>query len=302
MSSGLDSTQNDWVETKVKEGFELSEETNSVLFGKSGVPAMPKREEIICLAQATLTREQVNFMLDDAKGKKSVFSYQTKLVSPSDRIDLLKELLDSQSKTMGTSDQRHQDVWIWEPVEEYLVGCPSRVVAPTWYWEFGQGDQIIKGPQRYYPKLHRPSFALIDRKAELLKTLPAGMRGTDRFTWATRMASGSREGRPLDLRFPNNATDTTITEQWNFTVLDEEGEFSIKRELPVLAAGGKVTRELMKKFRKKRWKYQERDEYRGFVSGGFEPHDRRVRVASISVGYQREHGQFRFAVDGPTRP
>lgn len=266
MAPRLDSHQNDWVEAKVKEVFEPSKAVNSVLLGKSGVPALPQEEQVLRLAQAALTREQVDFMMGAEQGERPVFTYQTKLVSPSSRTDLVKALLDGQPKTMSTKVQDQQPLWMWEPAEKHLAGRPSRVVAPSWYWELGQGDQIIKTPQQGDDS----SLALTDRDREFLRSLPAGMRGTDRYTWATRMAAGMRDGKPLDVRFKGNATNTTEAEQWNFTVLDEEREFT---------EGGN----------------------RCLVYGDFNPVLRRASVNSCSAGTRDVNARFRASVDGSTK-
>lgn len=223
MSTGLDSAQSDWVEAEVGKGFERSKAVNSVLFGKSGVPAMPEADQVIRLAQAELAGKKaaVDFMMGAEQGGRPVFSYQTKLVSPSNRIDLVRAILDGQPKTMGTSDQPQLDAWMWGHVERHLASRPSRVESPTWYWELGQGDQIIETPQRK----GNSSMNLIDWYGEWLGDMAVGMRGTDLFTWATRMAAGLREGKPLDIGFPNNATDTPYYNQQNFTILDLEGMF-----------------------------------------------------------------------------
>lgn len=270
MTSRLNSAQSDWVEAKVKEGFESSRDVNSVLLGKSGVPAMPEQDHVIRLAQAELAgkREAVDFMMRAEQGERPVFSYQTKLVVPSDRkVEIAKALLDGQPKTMGTSSQSQQPAWMYGPVERHLASRPSRVVSPTWYWELGQGDQIIETPQRG----DDPSLALTDRDREWLRSLPAGMRGTDLSTWSTRMAAGIRAGKPLDIRFPNDATNTTSHEQWNYTILDEEREFT-------------------------------EGQYRRYLPGAFfDPDVRNAYLGNYCVDDQRAQARWRAAVDGSTR-
>lgn len=268
MVTRLDSVQNDWVEVKVIEGFEPSRAVNSVLLKRSGVPAMPETDQVIRLAQAELAGKKaaVDFMMEADRGVRPVFTYQTKLVSPSDRLDLVEAVIDGQPKTLGTAERPQQDTKIFGATKKHLAGRPSRVVSPTWYWEFGQGDQIIETPQRGDDS----SLVLTDRDREWLRSLPAGMRGTDRFTWATRMAAGIREGKPLDVRFPNNATDNTSYEQWNDTVLDEEREFT-------------------------------EGNYRCLVGGDFDPSNRSARLYGCRVRDQDDAARFRSSVDGSTR-
>lgn len=230
---------------------------------------MPEQDQVIRMAQAELAGKKaaVDFMMGAERGKRPVFSYQTKLVVPSgQRVEIAKALLNGQPKTMGTPERHQQDAWMWGLVEQHLASRPSRVVSPTWYWELGQGDQIIETPQRGDDS----SLALTDRDREWLRSLPAGMRGTDLPTQTTRMAAGIREGKPLDIRFPNNATDTTSYEQWNYTVLDEEREFT-------------------------------EGQYRFLVGGAFTPDGRNACLFYYNAASQRGDARFRAAVDGSTR-
>lgn len=223
MSPQLKSHQKDWVESQVKDGWDQSCEVNSVLLGKRGVPALPAKDEVIRRAQAVLLPEQVGFMQEGDDGKRPSFSYQTKLVSPSARLDLVHTLLDEQPETMSMEGREQKKLIVWAGVRKHLTEQPSRVLAPTWYWEFGQGGQVIAAPQQG----DLPSLILTERKREFLRNLPRGMRGTDRFTWATRMAASLRVGKPLGASFPNDVTDLRKSEVWNYTPLDEEGEFTL---------------------------------------------------------------------------
>lgn len=229
---------------------------------------MPEADQVIRMAQAELAGKKaaVDSMMGAEKDERPVFTFQIKLVVPNrQRVETAKALLNGQPKKMGTSDQPQQDAWIWGPVEKHLCSRPPRVVKPTWYWELGQGDHIINKPQRGDDSR---LMTLIDRNMQCFKQcLPAGMRGTDLPTWATRMAAGLREGKPLDIRFPNNATDTTSHEQWKCTVLDEEGEFT-------------------------------RGQYRSLVYGDFDPYARRVFLFSFHVANPDGNARFRAAVDG----
>ncbi len=225
MTTRLNSFQSDWVEEKVKEGFEPSRAVNSVLLERSGVPPMPEQDQVIRLAQAELAGKKaaVDFMIGAEQGERSVFSYQTKLVVPSaQRVEIAKALIDGQPKTMGTSEFPQGDTWASELLEQHLASRPSRVVSPAWYWELGQGDQILERPQPGDESWLR----LTERSGRWLRNLPAGMRGTDLSTLATRMAAGLRDGKPLDISFPTDPTDARRFEQWHFTVLDEEGELT----------------------------------------------------------------------------
>lgn len=263
MASRLDSSHNDWAEAKVKAGFESSKEVNSVLLKERDVPPMPEQDRVIRSVQAVLKPEQVNFMMAADQGERPAFTYQGKLVAPSNRIDLVTGLIDKQPKRMGTADQAQQDTWIWGPAEQHLIGRRSRVDKPTWYWELGQGEQVLETPQQGDDS----RLVIGERAREFLRNLPRGMRGTDRFTWATRMATGMREGRPLDIRFKGSATNTTEYDLWNFAPLDEEGEF----------VG---------------------DGARFLVGGAFGPGDRYADLVRCNAEVQGAGARFRAAVDG----
>lgn len=218
--SGLSSHHNDWVENRVKAGFEASNIVNSVLLGQKGVQDLPNDpERVIRQIQGQLTATQADFMMDPSRPE---FTYQSKLVAPNDRIDLLRALVDGQPRQMGMPKQEQDDLWMPPVIAAHLSDRRSRVVDPAWFWELGQGNQIISTPQQGDDS----SLLLPDRSREFLRSLPAGMRGTDRWTWGGRMAACLKEGKPLDVFFPGNAKDTEFYENFTFTVLDEEGELT----------------------------------------------------------------------------
>ena len=218
----LDSTSQDWVEARVKGGLEQSEAVNSVLFGQAGVPDFPNQDAVIVAALNALTSEQVEYMMQADDGlKSSPFSFQHKLLSPD--LSTVRTLLDSQPKVMGTPSKEQLGTSIASGVEQHFARKHS--TNPTrWFGEFGQGTQIIQ-PQ----KDENLSLALGGRIGEFKRSLPKGMRGTDIFTWATRMAAGLSDGKPLDCQFAGDARNVLDSEVQNATILDEEGEvtFSI---------------------------------------------------------------------------
>ena len=209
-------TQRLWVEEQIGKTYEASREVNEVLFEKRDVAPFPEQKEVQQAALATITPEQVGFMMKSAVP----FSFQAKLVASRHRVDLLCSLVNDQiSRWVGPQPVR-PTLFIAEPILRHLQVSPSRVNKPTWYWEFGQGDTVIDSQRGDDLGLN-----LEERIEAFRSTLPEGMQGTDRYTWATRVASGLKTGQPWDVRC---AKDGQMVEDWKYTVLDEEGTFAEK--------------------------------------------------------------------------
>ncbi|QQR54413.1 hypothetical protein IPG41_04390 [Candidatus Peregrinibacteria bacterium] len=173
---------------------------NSVLLGKKGVPPMPKQDHAIRSAQAALTRDRVSFMIEAEN-----FDYQTKLMWPRDRIDLLKALLG-----VGGAKRQSEDPFLSIDlnVKNRLINGKPGVPTPTWYWDLYQ-----RSPQSG----DKPELDLQTRCTEFLRSLPIDMRGTDLWTWATRLAT-KLYTLPPNVQ-PNGSSAQAIT------ILNEEGFF-----------------------------------------------------------------------------
>lgn len=213
-----DSTGRDWVEAQIKENFPLTEAVNAPLINQKGVPPLPTQDQFIRSAQAALTRAQLRHIMK-AQYEGNEFSFQVKLVSPSKRTDLVRTLLDGQPKNMGTQNQPQQGILLNPELERHLASRRSQVISPTWFWEFAQGAQIIENSDRNSGRI------------------PHGMRGTDRYTWATLAATGLKQCKPLDVHFDDEAKATQEYTAWRCTILDEERTF-MQDGRPYIIGGG----------------------------------------------------------------
>lgn len=199
MSNTLNTHHQDWVEEQVRESWEQSQAANSALTGLEGIPPHPELENVLRLTQAALTAEQVDFMME--AGEADSFTYQTRLSAPNDRlVELIAQLIGERS---GLAHR--------------LPITPPTLTAPIWHWEFGQGGLLTLGDRPW----HDGRRCLSARVRDFQGALPAGMRGTDLFSWATRIAASRRTGvlidRPVNLNLPG-----TESNNGSYTVLDRE--------------------------------------------------------------------------------
>ncbi len=213
----LEVHQVEWVRKEIEARYVRSHAVNSPLIGTKGVPEFPSIEVVLQAALKQLTREQVAYMMET--GRPS-FIFQMRLITPSKRLDLQRKLINHQPRRMDTPDQTQQDLYIPSRLQEHLTGRPSSQKI-EWEWEFVQGDDLIQASQ----KGDDTALGLRIRMKRAKQSRPKGMRGVDRYTWATLMADSLREGKPLDIRFKEESTATTEHEKWLHTILDEEGEF-----------------------------------------------------------------------------
>ncbi len=198
MSNTLNTHHQDWVEEQVRRSWEQSFETNSVLFDLDEVPPHPDIEAALRASQEALTRNQIDFMMEADEGVRPPFSFQSRLTAPGERaVELIPLLIGNDS---GISTRYHPS--------------HSAAASPTWYWELGQGG--------LYEPTHHESLPLAALVSEFRRALPSGMRGTDLFSWATRIAVGLRNAtcidQPVNLSLPELSSNNG-----SYTVLDEEG-------------------------------------------------------------------------------
>lgn len=186
-----------------------------------GVPAFPFKEAALKSALRQLTPKQVEFMMEPGR---SPFSFQVKISGPSDRLDLVRALTNGQPHKMDlpAGGKKQSDLKIWERAEQHMSGRADSPKAIEWKWSFYQAEQIIE-PEHWDDVNETTENRLAKYKAQWAK---AGMKGTDRFSQATAMADGLERGRPLDVRFNGDATNTDQYGVLKFTVLDEEGGFT----------------------------------------------------------------------------
>src|SRR3989339_570872 len=163
--------------------------------------------------ETKLNPEQVDYMMESP----NPFSFQIKLVTPSNRLDLQRKLINDQPKRMGMPNQEQQDLYINPSVEQHITS-QNNTQQIEWKWEFGQGEQIMQLEAWDDVKLTREV-----RRQRFKAQLPQGMKGTDLFTWATRMADALEKGKPLDIKFANDATNSSEYEEFLYTILDELG-------------------------------------------------------------------------------
>lgn len=209
-------TQRLWVEERIGETYAASREVNEVLFEKRDVPPFPEQTAVREAVLKAITPEQVEFM----RRSPAPFSFQAKLVASRHREDLLRTLVKDQGKTLGRPEAARPALYIAEPIRKHFQESSSREKKPTWYWEFGQGAAVL-GPQRGDDL----GLNLEERIEAFKETLPEGMRGTDRYTWATRVATGLKTGTPWDVQF---GRDRQVVDDWRYTLMDEEGTFAVK--------------------------------------------------------------------------
>lgn len=105
----LEAPQVEWVKEGIEARYERSRRVNGPLIGLEDVPEFPPMEAALEAALQELTREQVAYMMD---ASRAPFSFQMKLVTPGKRLDLQRELINSQPKRMDTPDQKQQDLFI----------------------------------------------------------------------------------------------------------------------------------------------------------------------------------------------
>lgn len=254
----LEGPQVEWVRKGIEARYDRTRLVNFPLFEEEGVPAFPDKEAALKSALKQLTREQVAYMMEEGR---SPFMFQMKLVGPSKKgVDLQRTLVNGQPKRMGTPKQAQGEMYVWKASERHLASKPAG--KTEWKWEFVQGEQIIE------PQKEDDVTLLVEDRVKLVKrSRPKGMRGTDRYTWATLMADGLEAGKPLDTRFKGDAMNTEEYEVWNATLMDEEGE---------LTDG----------------------QYYSMVGGSFYPIDRRVDLFDYRVTSQIGGMRFRSSVDG----
>src|SRR3990167_11210127 len=121
---------------------------------------------------------------------------------------------------MASPTQVQQDLYIWGPSKTHLLSRPSASTI-QWKWNFVQGSQLV-GAQ----KGEDFSLKVEERRDQVRANRPQAVHGMRRFEWAALMADGLREGKPPDIRFKDDAKNTPDYEEWNVTLLDEEGEFT----------------------------------------------------------------------------
>ncbi|MFT7184282.1 MAG: hypothetical protein ACI9QC_000620 [Oceanicoccus sp.] len=257
----LEPAQAEWVREHIEAGYERSKVVNAPLLRVEGVPAFPEKEAVLKSALEGLTKKQVEFMMQEGR---SPFTLQVKAVGPSSRLDLVEKLLDRQPKKMSIPNgESQQDLTIWSTARQHMSTRISQGSGIVWKWDFYQSEQII-GTESW----DDITLAIEDRLAKYrTEWEKAGMRGTDRSSWATAMADGLESGKPLDIRFTDDATTTEEYEEWNATILDEEGE---------LTDGG----------------------YRHLVGGCFDPYDRYAYLNGCNADVQGDSARFRASCDG----
>ena len=260
LATELSPEQAEYVREAVEAGYERSMVVNRPLIGKKGVSAFPTKEEALKSALTQLTPAQVDYMMEEGRVP---FSFQVKLVAPNNRIDLARALLDGQPKKMNTRSQNQQELFVWGRAERHLTGRNDGNSKIEWKWSFYQDQQVIDEVEAW-DNVH---LDLEDRVSAFKAQLPEGMKGTDRFTWAASMADGLEKGKPMDIRFKGDATDTESYEKWHFTILDEEGE---------LTEGG----------------------IRYLVGGDFNPGNRYANLDSCGAYRRDGNARLRAAVDG----
>jgi hypothetical protein len=253
----LEPAQAEWVREHIEAGYERSKVVNAPLLTVEGVPAFPEKEAVLKSALEGLTRKQVEFMMQEGR---SPFTLQVKAVGPSSRLDLVEKLLD------GQHGESQQGLKIWSKARQHMSTRISQGSGIVWKWDFYQSEQII-GTEPWDDITLAIEDRLAKYRAEWEK---AGMRGTDRSSWTTAMADGLESGKPLDIRFKDGAATTQKYEEWNFTILDEEGE---------LTDGG----------------------YRYLVSGCFTPNNRHPLLAVSFAIYSLACTRFRASCDGMIR-
>lgn len=213
----LETLQVEWVKEKVEAGYERTKVVNAPLFGRAGIPPFPTKKNVLKSALKGLTQKQVEFMMQEGR---SPFTFQVKAVGPSNRIDLIENLLDGQPKRMNASNgQTQPNLEILLEAREHMSARKNASSGIEWKWDFYQAEQIIDNED-----WDDQSLTIEDRLLKYKEKWQAsGMRGTDRWSLATAMADGLERGNPMDVRFKDGSSDTTEYEQWNLTVADEEG-------------------------------------------------------------------------------
>lgn len=259
----LEVSQVEWVKAQVEAGYERSQAVNAPLLRAEGVPAFPTKEAALKSALKQLKPKQVKFMM--AQGR-SPFNFRVKISAPSNRLDLVNTLVNKQPHRMDLSGegQEQSDLKIWDTAERhFLRGRSDSPKAVEWEWSFYQSEQIIK-PEQW----EDVNDTLENRLAEHKKRrTAAGMKGTDRWDWAAAMADGLEKGRPLDIHFNGDVTNTDQYDVWNFTVVDEEGVCT-------------------------------EDKIRYLVGGHFDPRNRNAYLNVYLAENQDDNARFRAAADG----
>ncbi len=254
----LNAPQVEWVRKGIEARYDRTRLVNTPLIKIDGVPDFPEKEAVLRSALGQLTREQVAYMMGQGR---SPFLFQIKLVAPSSKVDLLKKLLNGQPSQMNTPTANQREAYVYPATERHLAGRPSPEKY-EWKWEFYQGEQVMQ-----VQKEDDVALKLKDRATRIRDKRPKGMRGTDRFSWTTRMADCLEEGKPLDVRFKDHARNILASEVCNFTVLDEEGELI-------------------------------EDRNHILVSGAFRPDSRCARLSGCSADFPDESACFRSSVEG----
>src|SRR3989339_510633 len=202
-----------WVREGIERDYDRTKLVNVPVLEGKGVPRFPSKEAALKSALKELKPEQVDYMMESP----NPFSFQIKLVTPSNRLDLQRKLINDQPKRMGMPNQEQQDLYINPSVEQHITS-QNNTQQIEWKWEFGQGEQIMQLEAWDDVKLTREV-----RRQRFKAQLPQGMKGTDLFTWATRMADALEKGKPLDIKFANDATNSSEYEEFLYTILDELG-------------------------------------------------------------------------------
>ncbi len=238
----LTSTQQDWIESKIKAGDEITRDVHSVL-NENDAPPMPSQDQMIRAAQADLVGkiEALDFMIE-RDGSEGVFGYQAKLVVPSGpaRLELAQKLIDGQPLHQKIVDEiNHQrekqagriwksEAYIGEDAKAQLDRSdphPS-IKHPTWYWELCQDGRFMDDELNTKAQ---GSITTPDNERRLRNhvyrwkgALPAGMDGADLSTWATLFARGLRTGLPIDQALQSESGNNSWWPESESTLLSRE--------------------------------------------------------------------------------
>jgi|GEM_PF-6734130 len=193
-----------WLDAKIEQGLHDTIVTVQPLIeaSREGDERRPSEESITVSVRNSLTREQIQFLMDPAN-PKVVFHLR-----PITSFGRLSEMIDNytvfENQTPTGISPRIIDSFMEKDM------CEDRIVR--WEWEFVWGDQILRNNF-----VRDNELILHRRRDQFTSILPEGMGGVDRYTWGMLMADSMRRGRPLDLSlFEGEALST------NITLLDEE--------------------------------------------------------------------------------
>ncbi len=231
----LTSTQQDWIEDKIKAGDGITRDVHSVL-SESDAPPMPSQDRVIRATQADLVgrMEALEFMMA-RDGSEGAFGYQAKLIVPSGpkRLELARRLIDGQPlhpqivEEINHQRERQMGIiwrnepYISEDAKAQLDRCNPHhpnIERPTWYWELCQDGRFMDD------ELNRNAQGSVETPNDKRRlcndvyrwenALPAGMHGADLSTWATLFARGLRTGLPIDQALQsessNNSSESTL--------------------------------------------------------------------------------------------